>query len=324
MDILMLAGILNKHSLNRDMERHKILFEKFKKEVLSKFIESDHISKSSWGGNFTELHLCSCNKHYKDSIFYYKKENKFIHFTSLEKLNLILQSNTIRLYNLVHQKDPEEFKYSSSLLGVDDIVVDFEKKNSFILSMCELYMKDDLLMWKKYGDKTKGVGIIIEFEDDLNEWMSFHLSEVYYGEQKIFSDYIDKKTKFEKQHNFKFHLPLNRFLSFFKSPGYYVENEIRLLYYLNQNKSILNPNKKRDRVVTCHSGSEFIQLELSNRLKEKTDRYKKYIYLASPKPMIRKVIVGPNLDDFEMLKRIKNEFPEIVFEESKLKGKFKM
>jgi len=306
------------------MERHEILFETFEKEVLSNFIDSNHINKSYFGGqdrNYTKLNLCSCNRHYKDSIFYYKKEKKFIHFTSLEKLELILQSNTIRLYNLVNQNDMNEFKYSSSLLEVDEIIADNEKKNSFILSMCEYDMKDDLPMWRLYGNNTKGVGIVIELEDDLNKWSDFHLSEVYYGEQKLFSAYLDKKNKFENRHNFKFYLPLNRFLSFFKSLDFQIENEIRLLYYFNENRPLIKA--KRDRVITCPDGSEFIEIELGNRIKKKTD-YEKHLYQTSPKPMIRKVIVGPNLEDFEKVKLIKNSSPEIIFEESSLKGKFRI
>jgi len=304
-------------------ERHDLLFDKFKEEILDKFIETNHLDKSYMGSpdyrSYTSLNFCSCNSHYKESIFYYKKEKKFIHFTSLEKLKLILDSNTLRLHNLVNQNDPNEFKYSANFLGIEEQTAREEKQNLFILSMCEYHMKDDLTMWRLYGDKTKGVGIVIDFEDDLIEWIDFHLSSVFYKEVEIITNYLKEKDEFEKNNDFKFFLPLNRFLSFFKPPDFTVENEIRLLYYYRKDELL---EQGRDRIKNYNS-QKYLELQLSNKLGVKY-KNENYLYKQSPKPKINTVILGPNLDNFNLLNNIKKDHIEVKFQESSLRNKFRV
>jgi len=316
--------------MNREkrLEYYQSLLNEFKSTALEEFIETGHsfLNSAYFGSPHTRKHtsleFCACNSHYKSSSYYYDKSRSLIHFTSVDKLEAILKSRTLRLYNLVLQNDPEELSYGSKFLRLSQHDVQIYQKNSFILAMCELDKLDDLIMWRLYGDGTKGAAIILEF-DDLDYWRSFHLSKVYYKEHEKLQNYWKNKIRIEKKYDFSFRLSLGRFLGFYKSPVFEAENEIRLLYYFKQLKGLIGMRfNSRDHVKADENNREFVEIELGNKSSDQSSFMNWGTGL--PKPKISKIVTGPCFTEKERLSTLLLDYPEVQLEESELKGKFRV
>lgn len=118
--------------------------------------------------------------------FYFNEENDFVHWTSQQSLYAILQSKTLRLYNLLKMDDPLEMEHGLKELKFPDHVdLEKEKEQIFSLSMCSYpvvnadHQKKHLL-WKLYGQEGEGVMLRFSFSNNMELWNQYHLSRVYY------------------------------------------------------------------------------------------------------------------------------------------------
>lgn len=304
-------------------ERIQEIQNKFQSEVLDSIIKSDHLNGSYFGHPDKEDHrflsLCSCNRHYYESDYYIKDDTKFIHFSSRKKLRSILNSSEIRMNNLSVQNDKEEFKFAATLLGENPEASDYMRRQKYSLSMCRMEVENDLTMWRLYGENTKGVGIVIEIQNNPIYWMDFHLSQIYYGQTDKIIEYKTNKAKFEKENNFEFILSLERFLGFHKSKQYSVEKEVRLIYIYKERKqlfSILPP------LVDVDSLPEYVTIPLN--LKGSNNDDVETCILQKPIIRIKEIILGPNFQDEELLSEINNKYDNIAVRQSHLGDIYKV
>ena len=101
---------------------------------------------------------------------------------------------------------------------------------SFILSGSRMSKKDDLNMWRLYGEDSKGVCLWYTVEDELPE--NFFLAKVGYGKNDTHAELTYLASKMGKSvngRNFEIR-NLNSWLHFFKPAEYAIEEEVRLLY----------------------------------------------------------------------------------------------
>ena len=93
--------------------------------------------------------------------------------------------------------------------------------------------KDDLNMWRLYGDDSKGVCLWYKVDDELPE--HFFLAKVSYAKNETHAELSYLSSKMGKGvcgRNFEIR-NLNSWLHFFKPSEYAVEEEVRLLYEMN-------------------------------------------------------------------------------------------
>jgi len=213
------------------------ILDDYKRDVLSPLLPNARFSHQSNDGL---VHLRN-NMDLDGSIYEMKnlQEQRFVHFTSLEKLFEILNSETIRLYNFASQDDPKEYIYAwenkEKLEESNQIETNNDQDFSFILSMCQITDNNDedyFNMWRLYGDNGKGVGIVFKFENDPSKWNNYLLSNVLYGDEKKRKvDYLIKrhnKYKGIKPSNIRNGI-LNYIGPFHKQKCYSSEKEVRLL-----------------------------------------------------------------------------------------------
>ena len=175
-----------------------------------------------------------------------KKENDFFEqliepfngdtvyrYTSLDSLFKTLKTGNQGMCCLVGMNDKSEVYYADSYLDRDSgkTAYDRNKENNFfILSCVEDSPDENLMMWRLYGDNTKGVRIKYTPKAMPD---GFRFAKIYYG--------CDIKTHpgldfIKKIQELKFGMIAFRFRHFdywkhfFKPFDYHMENEVRLLY----------------------------------------------------------------------------------------------
>ncbi|MEP6681854.1 MAG: hypothetical protein ABJA35_01290 [Parafilimonas sp.] len=186
--------------MNIDVIINKI-FKSYCNEILIDILPNQQVQGTSSSNTLEKIHLISTNSAYRNSAYYVSVENKkFIHFTNLEKLNNILLGKAFHLYDLNFVDDKNEIQFPlQQLKSCDDILkkVDVNKLRKQILSIsfCDAEIDEivEYNMWRLYG---KGIAIEFSFENDESQWDSFHLSKIYYNENKLLNDIKNTCTKF--------------------------------------------------------------------------------------------------------------------------------
>lgn len=170
-----------------------------------------------------------------ESIFD-KKVTTIYRYTSLDSIFESIKNANIRMNGIVGMNDSSEISYFDEYC--------YRKKdpsyrildNVYISSCTDL--KDNLTMWRLYGDDAKGV--CLEFEVKENFGGAFLLHSVSYpnnGEKDSNLEMIKKMM------NLGFHFEhVDKWKYFFKARDYAVEEEIRLLY-INDGKSDITIKK---------------------------------------------------------------------------------
>ncbi len=230
------------------------IFNDYPDEVLRNILPNQVISNlSSYDRVPDNFELGYKNKNYQGSDYYIDpKQQKFIHFTSLERLCNIISTNKIRLYDLNNVDDPNEIIFPLKQVGADQDV-DFNRVKSgvFSFSFCDFSTladeKVEYNMWRLYGSDGNGVGIVFKFLNDCNAWDGYHLSKVYYEDAikiQTIADAIKSHEKFFSTLNETFGFInsiskenlLSEILNLFcfhKYGIYIYENEFRLVYRKN-------------------------------------------------------------------------------------------
>lgn len=195
-----------------------------------KDLTSSGFSSSSNHYNFS----IQSNEYFNLTDDFEFKGNEISHFTSLRGLFAILNSESIRLYNLNNLNDPTEYSYALP----NEYKEKLERKKSgiYILSACpydEMSLSEKFNMWKSYGESGFGARLILEYEQgtkfDIN---SSFLKRVQYKKYNL-ERFIQAKKRIEIEEN----IPPIKFLDTIKTPcilhknnQYEMEKEIRLVY----------------------------------------------------------------------------------------------
>ena len=264
---------------------------------------------------WSKWNICDLNK-FQETIFY-TKENTFLHFTSIEALNLIINSGKIRLYNLNNMDDKFEIEYAKKELSFKNLNDNY-KENVFALSMCSSkQLSENLaqkhLMWKLYGKDGGGVAIKLKLSNEMLNWEAFSIIKIIYG----VSEFTDLKEFNLKQQNN--HLD-NLICSFIKSPIYEFENEIRLLFNSEESTSIERVNKKifptiyRDKLEN-QKVIKYLELPLLKFSSDENEVFKYYNtnqeFKEIPFLEIEEIVLGYRFDkeDLENFKKNVNTLP---------------
>lgn len=182
-----------------------------------------------------------------------KYEDKTIYrYTFLNSLFLTLKSKMQGMCCLVGMNDKSEVYYADKYVGLSKgkTAYDHKKENKyFILSCVEDTPEENLMMWRLYGDNTKGVRIQYT-PKTMPE--GFRFCKIYYGKKDNTHPGLDivKAMQNNKMGSFYFRFThFDYWKHFFKPYDYEIEKEVRLLYELIDS----NPPEKIDWI----KGSEF-------------------------------------------------------------------
>ena len=164
----------------------------------------------------------------------------------------MLQSGNQGMCCLVGMNDKSEVYYADRYLNRDSgkTAYDRNKENNyFILSCVEDKPDEDLMMWRLYGDNTKGVRIKYTPKDMPD---GFRFAKIYYGSDINNHPGLNfiKGIQDLKFGSIKFWFRrFDYWKHFFKPYDYAVEKEVRLLYETTTSNTL----KKKDWI----KGGEF-------------------------------------------------------------------
>lgn len=177
-------------------------------------------------------------------------------YTSLASLFRTLSEKHQSMYSTVCMNDKTENDYAQKFISeatpLSNVISRLQTRTSslnsetlsFILSGSRMNKKDDLNMWRLYGDDSKGVCLWYKVDDELPE--HFFLARVSYAKNGTHAElsYLSSKTgKGVCGRNFELR-NLNSWLHFFKPSEYSVEEEVRLLYEMNDGSLLDTTNGK--------------------------------------------------------------------------------
>ncbi|MEZ2338375.1 DUF2971 domain-containing protein [Mucilaginibacter sp. RCC_168] len=190
-----------------------------------------------------------------------KPITKVFRYTTLNTLFLILSYNKYRMNCLVGMNDTTEVNYAET--HITGVAHDFanaawqtvDAHNRRFISSCSL-KEDDLTQWRLYADDSKGVCLEYRINTDITS-PEFLVKKISYGLKDKTHPELDfvknLVSKLKTDLNVDFDLKtLSVWRHFFKPHDYAVEEEVRILYILNDRKrqkgwlltsshSILNP-----------------------------------------------------------------------------------
>lgn len=200
--------------------------------IINRSFPAHFLQSSGFSGPNFHAEFSKENKFFKGTDYYYDVRNTFFHLTSPQNLFSILNSRTLRMYNLHNSNDPEEYKLSASLLHPSELEVENRKSNMYTLSFCPVDDLNNPDVWKKYGDNFKGVALVFEIANDPERWTNYHISEVKYGLSPKVSEYVNEMDKLQKKYRgFTFYLELEKLMTFHKGQQWKDEREVRILTY---------------------------------------------------------------------------------------------
>lgn len=256
--------------------------------------------------------FASKNKNLKNTPYFYCENNKIVHFTSLSSLYSIINEGAVRLYNLHKTNDPNEYTYASeklkdiyNLQGLNEGQLkkhfDRIKEYSFILSGTSFKALENDSFWEKYADNGKGVAIVFEFINPLEEWEFFYCSNIFYNKLEAFNKLKESwENLLNKNQHINYSIDLDQFLSLHKPDDWSNEQEIRLLtlypdlhsqpfetrIYRDFKPSLPERNIKYYKLPLCDKNGQFIEKELENRIE--------FYWKLIPRIRISDIYFGPN------------------------------
>jgi len=171
-------------------------------------------------------------------------ESKVCRYTTLDTLFSMLNNLTFRMFGLVGMNDKSEVNYVDEYLNDVDRPLDKMHHHTisalnrrYITSCSDIDKKDDLTLWRLYGENGAGVCLIFDVIHNNTNFKTI-LKKVKYANEdgnhpelefikKIIHDVSDIT-------NFKFDFrKLNTWKHFFKPCDYSIEEEVRLLIIQN-------------------------------------------------------------------------------------------
>ena len=140
------------------------------------------------------------NRLFQNTDYFYRGDEIFFHLTDIKALFSILNSRSIRMYNLHGSSDQTEFAYSASLFNARQEEIDARKDRLFTFSFCPLSELSDLRMWQEYGCNFCGVAIVFELINQPIHWVNYHLSKIKYKLSNSMENYVRKIDLLKKKY----------------------------------------------------------------------------------------------------------------------------
>ena len=258
--------LINKYNTKFSLNDIKFLEDSFRKGIidflqyndmknskkLKKLIEESK-EESIIEGNDPFSFKTSFENKFFEIFFPPQKISSVCRYTSFNTLFKTLDDKKYRMNGICGMNDKSEinfvennFIYKNNKTNATEQIKNIN--NTFIMSCCDLKNKDNLMMWRLYGDDAKGVNLIFDIKDQDNE--DFRLRAVSYNTKIL--ELLDKIVDIFNEYGHKFIFKrLYYYKHFFKSEDYKNEKEIRLLckgkngiqkkWQITQPFNILNP-----------------------------------------------------------------------------------
>lgn len=219
-------------------------------------------------------------------------------YCNFETLYQILSNKTIRLFGLNGMNDKSEYKYAyDCFFNGGDLVQPFEEQmnKTYILSCSLKNRRDDLELWRLYGDDGKGVCLIFDILDKNN---IFVIAKTIYeytrlNNKKIKNDkwlLLQNLTEGLKKIGLPFNfINQNKWLPFFKSGDYCYEQEIRLMY-----EECSNVHSSKDWIIAKSNNilTPYMQFNLLSQVEN--------IENSSFPLILKEIIIGPKCPEKSM------------------------
>ena len=160
-------------------------------------------------------------------------------YTTLDTLFAMLNKKTYRMNGIVGMNDKSEIDYFDKKCKKIKSGSTVQELNDTYISSCST-LKDDLTMWRLYGDDGKGVCLEFEMLPAEKRLNNFILAPVNYAEEREKHRALDMLDKLS---SVKVRLTeLYKWKHFFKPFDYNVEKEIRLMFFDNgrYNNGVVN------------------------------------------------------------------------------------
>lgn len=215
-------------------------------------------------------------------------DNTYIYkYTSWNNLSRICSDNTIAMASVLGMNDSSEYFYANEFLKQHGVESPLELSdhyligaNTFITSFSLL--KDDLTMWRLYGNDANGISLGFKVADSLPD--GFFLAPISYAEKDKSHPKLELVAEMQKMQISNLRFRFERFYlwqNFFKPYDYKIEKEIRLLYTESKALSGLNWSKNKEGMIT---GVKLFEIDYCDK------KYPLY-------PLeLKKIILGPEFD----------------------------
>ena len=183
---------------------------------------------------------------FKEILNKRKPIKEFCRYTSLDTLISMINNMSYQMCGIAGMNDKSETDYFDKKYGKRDLSsVSVRNYNNVYLSS-GTSLKDDLTMWRLYGDDGQGVCLVF----DVNLSSNFYMANVDYAEDskshnrvKFIKEIIEKGLNFNN---------LNAWKHFFKPKEYDIEKEIRLIFE-DKDISLLTKDDKKIWIKTNNS-----------------------------------------------------------------------
>jgi hypothetical protein len=257
-----------------------------------------------------------------------------IHYTSIDSLVNILNSEELRLFSCNSLNDERELRFAVEKLGIKISHRDLEefRRTFFIFSACEYdldKLNDDFNLWRLYANSGNGVAIVFEMTNYEDDWRNVFYGKVAYdGGNSVEIELLrfsEIHNKFNEEHSLFENTPsiLPAIALHFKNRIWEIEREVRLMAYCPFDEYTLQaksfeggnpylPNTVRHTVSRGGILSSYVCLPLNKeRLRKQFETRldkpgSEHLLSCIPHLKIRKIIVGHNVPDhtFSAIKRL--------------------
>lgn len=146
-------------------------------------------------------------------------------YSTFDTAFLILKNGTYRMNGIVGMNDTSEIDYFDDYCYTNKNKPSYQILNNLFISSC-CSLKDNLTMWRLYGDDAKGICLVFEIRHNDNK--DFMLQTVSYANDKNKNDRLELLRKLLK--NKVVFNDIDKWKHFFKASDYSIEKEIRLLF----------------------------------------------------------------------------------------------
>jgi hypothetical protein len=219
------------------------------------FIVKEHFPHFKWGSKGSShekpeyTKIFAQEQYVKERKTYFEDPHetiRMVHFTSLEKLQSIISTRTLRLYNLESMQDPLEFDFFNNIVKTEygshkKRMYNNDKGDVHVFCGCHpsfLWQEgqsneaahNEFVMWELNGDR--GHGVAIEFEITVNS-PHFQNIQVKYGEDEM-KEFFELNQRLKESQllefpNPRFDIDWGAMASAFKHEMYKHEHEIRVV-----------------------------------------------------------------------------------------------
>lgn len=178
-----------------------------------------------------------------------KVPSKICRYTSLASIFRTLNDKEQSMCSIVCMNDRSEIEYASKKIGYETLVNRGDANNCYILSCAHFSKKDNLTMWRLYGDDGEGVNIEYEVDKSLlYSYSSFAIAPISYADKNGLDPNLElvKNLLDANIGGAKFQLnEWSIWQHFFKPYEYRDESEIRLLFW---DEPHYNEDEKKEEV----------------------------------------------------------------------------